>query len=233
VSEIVETGADYVCLDSTALIAFNDVDKLDILGEWFPKAFAPNVVLVEEIGGSLEAFPHGRNILDATWLREAAVDDAEGLQLVAYLREERWCSPKGKDRGEAEVVALCRRYGWTAILDDTEGIRAAKDYGVSSASFLSVIIAAAAQDMIARKDAWDLHVLIDQKRRERAAAKGAKTQAFSFLTSDNSQREIFMTCVNEFRRRWIDRGRPAWPHLLALEPPDRLDDIIKAVRRRR
>jgi predicted nucleic acid-binding protein len=232
VAEIVETGSDYVCLDSTALIAFNNVEKLDILGEWFPRAFAPNVVLTEEIGAKLDLFPEGQRILDAPWLHEVSVEDAEGIRLVAYLLNDRWASPAGKDRGEAEVVALCRRHGWTAILDDAEGIRAAKDYGVASASFLSVILAAAAQDITPRKDAWELHVLIDENRRRRAAETGARTQSFSFLTSDNSQREVFMSCVNEFRQRWIDRKRPDWPHLLALSPPNRLDDIIKAVRRR-
>lgn len=174
--DVLETGASYVCFDSTALIAFNSVEQLDILGEWFPKAFAPNVVLAEEIGAHLDEHPEGQRILDANWLHEASVEDADGIALVAYLLDERWGSSSGKDRGEAEVIALCRRYGWVAVLDDAEGIRAAKDHGVASVSFLSVIIAAAAQDMIQRRDAWNLHVLIDEERRRGAVERGAKTE---------------------------------------------------------
>jgi predicted nucleic acid-binding protein len=231
VADEFETGADFVCFDSTALIAFNVVEQLDVLGSWFPKAFAPNVVLTEEVGGHLERYPDGQRILDAPWLHEASVEDAEGLTLVAYLLNDRWNSPSGKDRGEAEVIALCRRYGWVAVLDDAEGIRAAEDYGVSSVSFLSVILAAAAQDMIKPGDAWELHVLIDQERRKRAAEQGAKTQSFSFLTSDSSQREVFMACVRAFRKAWIDQGREDWPGLLSTETPRPLDKIIKVLRK--
>lgn len=86
---------------------------------------------------------------------------------------------------------------------------------------LTVIIAAAAQDKISRKEAWQLHVEIDQKRR---MAVGSA----SLLTSGAVHRPAFMNSVDAFRTVHRNQGKPAWPKLLAVH---RLDSVITKVLR--
>jgi predicted nucleic acid-binding protein len=221
-----ERGLDYVCFDATQLIAFNEVGALDVLGRWFPKAFTPNVVTEDEIRAHLGKFPQGQRILDAEWLEAVAVDSDEGLELVRFLHDDLWKSGAGKDRGEAEVLALCRDYGWLAILDDDQARKAAtrENIKVPSAMLLTVIIAAAAHGLIAPGEAWKLHAAIDKKRSEK---KGLGS--FSFLTGQDVHRVAFMNSIHEFRRIHKKQGEPAWPRLLATPG---LDGVIVAVRQR-
>lgn len=58
----VPKGSGYVCFDATQLILFNQVGKLDLLGQWFPQAFTPNVVIEEEVRAHLAKYPETKNI---------------------------------------------------------------------------------------------------------------------------------------------------------------------------
>jgi predicted nucleic acid-binding protein len=220
-----EEGAGFACFDTTPLLSFARVGRLDILGAWFPRAFVPNVVMEEEVKAHVGKHPENQEIVDAAWLESVPVEEDEDLELVAYLLEERWASAEGKDRGEAEVVALCRRHRWLAILDDTEGRKAAADYVVRHISFLGVIVGAAAQGMLKPTDAWNLHVEIDQAR------KRIKPQSFSFLTSDTSAKPVFMDAVNAVRKAWIAAGRPDWHALLLMDDPT-IDRVLLQLRKR-
>lgn len=221
-----ERGIDYPCFDSTQLIAFNAANALHLLGDWFPRSFTPNVVIEEEIRSHLAKHPEGQRIIDATWLEAVAVESERGLELVRFLREDLWKSPPGRDHGEAEVLALCREYGWVAILDDDQARKAAtrKDIEVPSVMLLTVIIAAAAHELIAPKEAWKLHSAIDK---ERSAKKGLGS--FSYLKGDAVHRPAFMSSVSEFRRIHKKAGEPAWPRLLATPS---LDGVVRVVRDR-
>ena len=174
----------------------------------------------------IDRYRENQDIVDATWLNVVPVEHEDDLKLVAYLLEERWASDEGKDRGEAEVVAVCRRNGWLAILDDAEGRKAADDYGVCHISFLGVIVGAAAQAKLRPNDAWDLHVEIDNAR------KVIKPQSFSFLTSDASAKPDFMDAVSAARKAWINRDRADWHEILLIDNPT-IDRILFHMRKRR
>ncbi len=221
-----ERGLDYACFDATQLIAFNEVGALDVLGCWFPKAFMPNVVSEAEVRAHLDKFPQGQRILDAEWLEAVAVESDEGLELVRFLREDIWKSGLGKDRGEAEVLALCRDYGWLAILDDEQARKAAtrENIKIPSAMLLTVIIAAAAHGLIAPGKAWQLHAAIDKERSEKK-----NLGSFSYLTGRKVHRPAFMNSINEFRSIHKKQGEPAWPRLLATSG---LDGVVSAVLRK-
>lgn len=217
-------GTGFACFDTTALLTFARVNRVDLLGEWFPQAFVPNIVIEEEVEPHIGRYPENRAIVDAAWLNVASVEEGEDLKLVAYLLEDRWASEDGKDRGEAEVVALCRRYGWLAILDDGEGRRAAEDYGVRHISFLGVIVGAAAQAMLNPNDAWSLHVELD------GARKRSGLGSFSFLTSDASMKPIFHDAINDVRMRWIADERRDWHEILLIHGPT-IDETIVELRK--
>lgn len=192
-----------MCFDTTALIHFNTIGELEILGEWFPRAFAPAVVIEEEIRGHLIKYPGNQAILDAEWLETVDVTEPSDLRNVAEIHR-RFGRAANQDRGEAEVVVLCARHGWTGIIDDSSGQVAARDYNARHCSILTMILAATAHGLITREDAWKLHCDLD-------ASRGGGRSA---LTRQSVHRPPFQACVDRFAA--IVRSRDLiWPHTLA------------------
>jgi predicted nucleic acid-binding protein len=217
-----ERGPAYVCFDATQLFSFNRVDRLDTLGDWFPKAFVPNVVIEKEVKPFVGKYPKNQRILDAAWLHSVAVESDSGLRLVAHLRDRVWKSPPEKDRGEAEVLALCRDFGWIAILDDKQArVAAERNAKVPRAMLLTIIIAAAAYEKISRSDAWKLHVDIDKARKKMGIG------SCSFLTSDGCHASVFEKCIDMFSDLRQRKGNREWPVFLAIPS---LDELVIWVR---
>ncbi len=211
------TGADHVCFDTTAPLRFAQVGVLDILREWFPKPFAPCAVYQLELADHVSKSAEAREIVGTPWLQEVTVDDAADLAYITYLHEQRWKSDPGKNRGEAEVVVVCRRYGWTAVMEDEEGRTAAEENGTPCAYMLTIVVAAAAQGLLSAKEAWDLHCQIEDGRRR------------ALLMPDSVHRPAFEACVQSFRRIWQKNGQPDWPRLLSVP---KLKDVILLERKR-
>jgi predicted nucleic acid-binding protein len=205
------TGPGFVCLDAMVLIHFNRVSRLEVLAELFgPIVFTANVIMEQELRGKLRRHPENKAILDSDWLVSVPVDEIEDIQLVASLRG-RWGSKDDQDRGEAEVVALCRRYGWTAVTDDDVGRKAATDHGVPRVYMLTVMLAAASCGRVTSAEAWKLHCSIERERRR------------AVLSPDEVHRPVFMKCVEHFSRVGAKVGNPPWPEILAVKG---LDDIV-------
>lgn len=210
------TGPGFVCLDSMVLIHFNRAGCLDVLGSWFgPRAFTAQVVTEVELRDSAGRHPENAAILSAEWLEPVAVDDIEDIRLVAELRR-RWGSSGNKDRGEADIIALCRRHGWTAITDDEVGRKAAGECGVSRVYMLTAIIAAASSGLIAPTEAWNLHCSIERRRR------------MAVLSPDDAHKPVFMACINQLKKVDERQGNPEWPMILAVHG---LDDVVVRTRR--
>jgi predicted nucleic acid-binding protein len=133
------TGPGFVCLDAMVLIHFNRVGSLKVLRDWLgPRVFTANVITEQELRRGLPCHPENKAILDSEWLFPVPVDGIEDIALVASLRR-RWGSQDDQDRGEAEVVALCARYGWTAVMDDEVGRKAAKERGAPCVYMLTMV----------------------------------------------------------------------------------------------
>lgn len=213
------TGREHLCFDSTVLMAFAKAGHLDLLGEWFRHGYAPRVVIEEEVGDWVHKYPHNQDILDAAWLECVVVDIAEDILEVERIRREFFGSEEGKDWGEAEVIVLCQRYGWTAVLDDEEGRRyaARNDVQVPSVMMLTIIIAAAAEGLINPGEAWKAHVDVD-------AARGGGR---SYLTGRDVHRPAFMASIQAFREIAREQDPGHWPHPLSLPG---LDEVVRRVR---
>lgn len=209
-------GPGFVCLDAMVLIHLNRVRRLDVLREWFgPRVFTANVIVEQELRGTLDRHPENKAILDSKWLSSVPVDDIEDIQLVAHLRR-RWGSKDDRDRGEAEVIALCRRYGWTAVMDDEVGRKAAKEYGVPRVYILTTILAAASCGLVSPEEAWKLHCSIERERRR------------AVLSAGESHKPVFMKCIEHFTRVGEKMGDRRWPDILAQSG---LDDLVIWTRR--
>jgi predicted nucleic acid-binding protein len=207
----VSTGTGFVCLDAMVPIHFNRVGRLEVLGEWFgPRVFTANVIMEQEIRGALDRHPENNAILSSEWLVSVPVDESEDIKVVASLRR-RWGSRDDRDRGEAEVIALCRRHGWTAIMDDEVGREAAKQHGAARVYMLTTMLAAASCGLVTAAEAWKLHRAIERERRR------------AILTADECHKPVFMKCVENITRAGEKRGTSQWPEILALRG---LDDVV-------
>ncbi len=204
------TGSAWVCFDTTALIHFNAIGELDTLGAWFHRAFAPSVVIEEEIRGHLATYPKNQAILDAPWLEAASITEPPALQDVANIHR-RYGRQAGQDRGEAEVVVLCASQKWTAIIDDSNGQKAARDYNAPYCSILTMILAAAGHDLIDAKRAWKMHADLE-------ASRGSGRSA---LTAQAVHRRPFEACVRQFAQIVKQRNLD-WPHILGHPGADGL-----------
>jgi predicted nucleic acid-binding protein len=204
------TGSAWVCFDTTALIHFNAIGQLKTLGAWFPRAFAPAVVIEEEIRNHLAAYPKNQAILDASWLEAATVTEPPALKDVADIHK-RYGRQAGQDRGEAEVVVLCTGHGWTGIIDDSNGQKAARDYKAPYCSILTMILAAAGHGLIEADRAWKLHTDLD-------ASRGPGRSA---LTARAVHRPPFQACIKQFAQI-VERRKLDWPHILGTPGVDGL-----------
>jgi hypothetical protein len=159
-----------------------------------------------EIRGHLDKYPKHKAILEAAWLQKVDITEPEDLRDVAEIHQ-RFGRGANQDRGEAEVVVLCARQRWTGIIDDSSGQVAARDYGAPHCSILTMVLAAAAQGLIAPAQAWKLHCKLDANR------GGAR----SALTAQSVHRPPFHTCIQRFAAI-AQRRSLAWPHILATPP---------------
>jgi hypothetical protein len=203
-------GPEHVCLDATVLIHYQDNGHLDTLRDLLPgRKFTPNVVTGWELVKTDKAAKLNERILKATWLEPVPVDDPAGISEVATLRAL-WNSRPDKNHGEAEVVVLCQRHGWVAIMDDRDGRGAAHDgRGVSCAYMSTMLIAATALGIngLDADAAWKIHQAVESKR------KRPRVQS----------ERAFRTLVTVFGALWQQSGKPDWPQFLT-EP--RLDQLV-------
>jgi len=205
-------GPDHFCLDAMILIGWNNAGYLDLLGELVGPAFTADVITKLELGRSLKNHPQNRAILEADWLIEAPVRD-EDTQLVADLHVL-WESGPTQDMGEAEIVALSRRHGWTAITDDKKGRGALEEYRLEYAYGASLLIAAAAcgERGLDAEAAWGIHREVEPGE---APHVGSKAK--------------FIKCIEFARAVRERRGMVSWREL-ARDPY--LDHIVDRADRR-
>ena len=120
-------GSERLCLDAMVLIGWNNAGHLDRLGGLVEEAYTADVITQREIPSGINQYPQNRDILEVDWLIEAPVRD-EDAEFVAHLHGV-WGSDDHRDMGEAEIIALCRRHGWTAITDDKQAEEPSRPMG--------------------------------------------------------------------------------------------------------
>ena len=208
-------GPGHVCFDASPLIQFADANALATLATWFhPRAFTASVITKVELVKNLPAYPQNAEILKLPWLHAIDVDEEDDLRLISELRRL-WGSKQGRDHGEAEVVALARRYGWVAILDDGAGRDAAKRNRVPHVSTAGLIAASVAGVYESHDAAWALYQRV------------ARTQLRPIIPPDDPYEPAFRAAADATRRiaqGMEDNGDSVWPQLLA-DP--RIDQLVR------
>lgn len=121
---------------------------------------------------------------------------------VGRLASERglWNSKPNKDRGEADIVAICRKTEWVAITDDRAGRGALARSGCDFAYMTSMLVAAAATGHIAlgAEHAWRIHKQIQEP----------------FDRPFLAERKQFDQCFELVARLHEQIGAPPWPGVL-------------------
>jgi len=205
-----ETGAGYLCFNATPLIHFNGAGALDALKGLAPVTYTPEGVIELE----LKKRPvDNADVIRAPWILWAPPHPDDSA-LTTQLHRRWGGGDPNKDRGEIEVVASARRYGWTAVMEDEAGRQAARSQGVPSVYIVTLLAAAAAHGLITPTKAWQLHRAVE-------ASRGR----FSVLPPDAVNKPVFVEIVQDFQKVYTHRGRPPWPHLLAT---GLFDDVLLA-----
>lgn len=206
----IQRGAAQVCFDATPLILFADAGVLSTLTTWFgPLAYTAAVVTEVELKKNLEGHPQNREILKLPWLHSVPLEEDDDLRFVADLRRL-WGSKTGRDHGEAEVVALGRRFGWTVVIDDRAGRDAARSNGVPCVSTAGMIAASVAGVYESVEQAWQLYSQVS-----------ANHDRPIFPVRDE-YRSAFEATTNGIKRIAEQMPDQIWPHLLADQRIDAL-----------
>ena len=142
-----------VISNTSPLLNLAIIDQLDLLRQQFGEILIPKAVLeelrVEEI---LPGSDHLREALVAGWLQVREVNNPSLVQLLQ----------RDLDRGESEAIALALLLDadWI-ILDERDGRRIAKSFGLQVPGILGVVIRASRNGQIS-----SLPLVINQLREE-------------------------------------------------------------------
>lgn len=220
-------GSDVVCLDATILISYAKAGMLEWLERFFGEdvaalAYTSEWLFEYEIKKPAAAYPENEEIVRAAWLHKAKVKAEDNVYVQNLV--DLWAEP-GRNRGEAEVVALCSRYGWTAVLDDTKGRDAAGRAAEVGRPFparhvwgATMLVAAAAENLIDLGTAWEVHQAVERRY-----------DTPPVLPTAPEYKQAVEWAVTAIRNRRDQLGSPRWPRVLALG----LDPIVKGCVSRR
>lgn len=219
-------GSSVLCLDAMILIGYAEADLVDTLATLLDRAgvavYTSEWLYENEIKAPLAKYPHNQRVLDADWLKTAPVTDEDIVYVQNLL--DAWGSATGRDRGEAEVVALCTRHGWTGISDDTKAhgvpnLHPHRPFTPTMVHGAALLAAAAAESLIAVGDAWAAHQAIE-----------ARYDVPPLVPLEDEYQPAFSLAVDLIRKRRDQLGAPNWPVLLTHDT----DRIVRtAVKKRR
>lgn len=142
-----------VISNTSPLLNLAIIDQLDLLRQQFGKILIPKAVLEElRIEEMLPGSDDLREALVAGWLQVREVNNPSLVQLLQ----------RDLDRGEAEAIALALLLDadWI-ILDERDGRRIAKSFGLQVTGILGVVIRASRNGQIS-----SLPLVINQLREE-------------------------------------------------------------------
>jgi predicted nucleic acid-binding protein len=188
-----------VFLDATPLTHFARIGELDLLGTWLPGSYTAAYVMKDEILDWVKDYPSNKQVGNATWLTALPADTLADAKLIASL-SIRFPAGGTKSIGELHVIALAKRLGGTAIIEDQQARKAARsnEAKVKSVYMVSMIGAASACGLISENEAWDLQRRLEV-RRERSVIR----------STDNREFREMVRFMKELQPRWAE-----WPRCL-------------------
>ena len=216
-------GADQWCFDATTLIMFNDAKRIDLLGEWLGQAYVPEFIVKHELCKGQKATKKNQPTIKSPWLHwvPSHPDDAEKVADLVQL----FGKAAPENQGEAEVIAMCERHGWSAVFEDEAARTAARERGIPHCYTVTLLALGAATMGLNPSTAWKIHQAMEESRGR-----------FGRLKPDEAMRPVFGDLCNAYRALWLRLEKPSYPVLLGSTVGDgmTLDDVmIRLVNRAR
>ncbi len=209
-----------LCLDTTALIHFEAAGALPLLEVMCTQdgsASVPVSVVGEWHGHTTDAAGY---VTGHPWLKIVRADEAADLQIVADL-SRRYPTPPDKNQGEMDVVAISKRLGYVALMEDGIGCKQADDHGVPHLAIVTLLACCVAYGLIAHKLAWQTHVAVERTR----------GQFHSILIGDRHGRRGFAAAVLAFRQLKQAEGDPPLIDFIASRGRGGPDGLLLAAAR--
>ena len=134
--------------DSSPLILYAGIGRLDLLGRIFAEVIVPSAVW-EEVVAEGAGRPGAVEVARMPWIRRRALDRQETAR--ALLPE--------LGLGEAEAIALCLELGHPGplLLDDRKGRRIAREPGIAVVGSAGVLVVAKDRGIVSA-----VHPLLDE-----------------------------------------------------------------------
>lgn len=186
-----------LCLDTTALIHFEAADRLDTLEQVCTQGAGPRVpisVVGEWHGHEVD---HAGRVAGHSWLEVVRADHPQDLRIVADLAK-RYPTPPDKNIGEMDVVAVSKRLGCTALMEDGVGCKQAQDHAVPHLAIVTLLACAVVYDVLPHREAWSTHV----------AVEGTRGTHHSILIADRDGRRGFAAAVMALKHLKARQGDP-------------------------
>jgi hypothetical protein len=209
-----------LCLDTTALIHFEEADvlpTLELMCTQEGNAFVPVTVVGEWHGHDEDPAGH---VTGHQWLKVVRADDAADLRIVADL-SRRYPTPPDKNQGEMDVVAISKRLGYVALMEDGEGCKQADDHGVAHVAIVTLLACCVAYGILDHRLAWRTHVAVE-------ATRGS---FHSILIADRDGRRGFASAVLALRHLKQAEGDPALVDFMHRPGRAGLDGVLLAAAR--
>ncbi|HMJ02032.1 MAG TPA: hypothetical protein VK506_03770 [Conexibacter sp.] len=157
------------------------------------------------------------HVVGHPWLKVVRVDHPDDLRTVADLAR-RYPTPPSRNQGEMDVVAISKRLGFTALMEDGVGCKQADDHGVAHLAIVTLLACGAACDLLEHKLAWRTHVAVEATRRG----------YHSILLADRDGRRGFAAAVMALRALRRQQGEPSVARFIAQRD---LDSVLLAAAR--
>jgi len=126
--------------DTSLLVLFSKIERVDLLRDLFVEAFIPPAVRAEVLTEGV-SHPDAVEIVRAPWIKEQTIASEEA---VTALSEE-------LDLGEAEAIALALESGRRipVLIDDRNGRRRARQLGVPVVGCAGCLVLAKKRGLLA------------------------------------------------------------------------------------
>jgi hypothetical protein len=209
-----------LCLDTTALIHFEAAGALPILELMCTQdgsASVPVSVVGEWHGHTEDPAGH---VIGHPWLKVVRADEAADLQIVADL-SRRYPTPPDKNQGEMDVVAISKRLGYVALMEDGVGCKQADDHGVPHLAIVTLLACCVAYGLVVHKVAWRTHVTVEQTR----------GLFHSILIADRDGKRGFAAAVIALRQLKQAEGDPPLIDFISRSGHLGLDGVLLAAAR--
>jgi hypothetical protein len=202
-----------VCFDTSPLIDLNNAGVLDQVAAWFPEGscFTAPIIINKELPKSLLKHPQNKAIVNAPWLTTVPIEDPADQIFWEKIRREMHTLTRPKGEGEAEVLTLCNRYRWTAVINEPPARRAAAVHKIPCVCTPTLIVAATARGFMTADEGWNMHTHVHAEKEDTRSVLGITTHF----------RSAFERAVRGVDRWVTIHSHPQWPAI-----PRGLDEMV-------